>query len=237
MGMPVIGTVQNIERFTRDDLVAPREVPLRRRTRPSSPRPGTSTSKPSWRWPGSSLQRMPAIGADGMSPRRPAPAPYVGSAMGQRFTQVSQVFVNMAYPLAPARPEEMPAAALATRRVAGGHPVRRRHVGAADRHRPGTAGPGLHGGVEHRKRRRLVQFRRPCGHDPRQARAVDDRDRRRCCASRRSAIDPVHLERAKNQLAVSRVRSSERTYATMERAVEELFVRGMVTSDGRNDLR
>jgi hypothetical protein len=43
-------------------------------------------------------------------------------------------------------------------------------------------------------------------------------------------IDPVHLERAKNQLAVSRVRSSERTYATMERAVEELFVRGTVTS-------
>jgi predicted Zn-dependent peptidase len=43
-------------------------------------------------------------------------------------------------------------------------------------------------------------------------------------------IDPVHLERARNQLAVSRVRSSERTYATMERAVEELFIRGAVTS-------
>jgi predicted Zn-dependent peptidase len=42
-------------------------------------------------------------------------------------------------------------------------------------------------------------------------------------------IDPVHLERAKNQLSVSRVRSSERTYATMERAVEELFMRGTVT--------
>ena len=44
-----------------------------------------------------------------------------------------------------------------------------------------------------------------------------------------SRIDPVHLERAKNQLAVARVRSSERTYATMERAVEELFMRGLVT--------
>ena len=42
------------------------------------------------------------------------------------------------------------------------------------------------------------------------------------------AIDPVHLERAKNQLAVSRVRSSERSYAAMERAVEELFVHGSV---------
>jgi predicted Zn-dependent peptidase len=43
-------------------------------------------------------------------------------------------------------------------------------------------------------------------------------------------LDPVHLERAKNQLTVSRVRSSERTYATMERAVEELFARGTVTT-------
>jgi predicted Zn-dependent peptidase len=43
-------------------------------------------------------------------------------------------------------------------------------------------------------------------------------------------VDPVHLERAKNQMTVSRVRSSERTYATMERAVEELFVYGTVTS-------
>src|SRR5690606_25566297 len=41
-------------------------------------------------------------------------------------------------------------------------------------------------------------------------------------------IAPVHLERARNQLAVSRVRSSERTYASMERAVEELFVHGRV---------
>jgi predicted Zn-dependent peptidase len=44
-----------------------------------------------------------------------------------------------------------------------------------------------------------------------------------------ASIDPVHLERAKNQLTVSRVRASERTYATMERAVEELFASGTVT--------
>jgi predicted Zn-dependent peptidase len=43
------------------------------------------------------------------------------------------------------------------------------------------------------------------------------------------AIDPVHLERAKNQLTVSRVRAGERTYATMEQAVEELFASGRVT--------
>jgi predicted Zn-dependent peptidase len=44
-----------------------------------------------------------------------------------------------------------------------------------------------------------------------------------------TAIDPVHLERAKNQLTVSRVRGAERTYATMEQAVEELFAGGTVT--------
>jgi predicted Zn-dependent peptidase len=43
------------------------------------------------------------------------------------------------------------------------------------------------------------------------------------------AIDPVHLERAKNQLAFSRVRASERTFTSMERAVEEVFVHGAVT--------
>lgn len=43
-------------------------------------------------------------------------------------------------------------------------------------------------------------------------------------------IDAVHLERAKNQLTVSRVRAAERTYATMEQAVEELFASGTVTS-------
>ena len=39
----------------------------------------------------------------------------------------------------------------------------------------------------------------------------------------------MHLERAKNQLTVSRVRAAERTYATMEQAVEELFASGTVT--------
>jgi len=43
------------------------------------------------------------------------------------------------------------------------------------------------------------------------------------------AIDPVHLERARNQLSVARVRAGERTYATMEQAVEELFASGGVT--------
>ena len=42
-------------------------------------------------------------------------------------------------------------------------------------------------------------------------------------------IDPVHLERAKNQLTVSYVRASERPFATMERAVEELWASGSVT--------
>jgi predicted Zn-dependent peptidase len=61
------------------------------------------------------------------------------------------------------------------------------------------------------------------------------------------AIDPVHLERAKNQLTVWRVRAGERTYATMERAVEELYASGsilpaeesiaMIESLGAQDVR
>ena len=47
--------------------------------------------------------------------------------------------------------------------------------------------------------------------------------------SQAAAIDPVHLERAKNQLTVSRVRASERTFATMEQSVEQLFATGVVT--------
>jgi len=44
------------------------------------------------------------------------------------------------------------------------------------------------------------------------------------------SIDPVHLERAKNQLTVARVRASERPYATMEHAIEELFASGTVST-------
>ena len=44
-----------------------------------------------------------------------------------------------------------------------------------------------------------------------------------------TTIDPVHLERAKNQLTVARVRASERTFETMEQAVEEIFASGTVT--------
>ena len=44
------------------------------------------------------------------------------------------------------------------------------------------------------------------------------------------SIDPVHLERAKNQLTVTRVRASERPYATMEHAIEELFASGTVAT-------
>ncbi|RYF63709.1 MAG: insulinase family protein, partial [Comamonadaceae bacterium] len=43
-----------------------------------------------------------------------------------------------------------------------------------------------------------------------------------------AAIEPVHLERARNQLTVARVRGAERTYATMEQAVEELLASGSV---------
>ena len=45
-------------------------------------------------------------------------------------------------------------------------------------------------------------------------------------------VDPVHLERARNQLMVARIRALERSHATLERAAEELFVHGVVAPPG-----
>ena len=59
MGMPVIGTVGNIEGFTRRRPGPPRAVPTTSPARPWSPRPATSTSTPGSRSPGSLLQRWP----------------------------------------------------------------------------------------------------------------------------------------------------------------------------------
>jgi hypothetical protein len=100
MGMPVIGTLKNIEGFTREDLVAHvRRTTWRRRR--WSPRRATSTSMPS------SRRRAPVRRHAGVGPAcaaAGAAGAYVGSARGKRFSQVSQVFVNLAYPVWRRRP-------------------------------------------------------------------------------------------------------------------------------------
>jgi predicted Zn-dependent peptidase len=227
MGMPVIGTVENIERFTREDVVAH----VRAHYLPQNTvvvAAGNFDVDGFLALAAELFSAMPASAADAAS--QPAEPPeYVGSAQAQRFTRVSQVFVNLAYPLAPASADELPqqrwrlAAALAANLFGGGMSAPlvdtiRERLGLAY-----TAQSSMESGdawadfIVHAVTTpdKLDQLMTATGG---------------LLRAQAQAIDPVHLERAKNQLTVSRVRSSERTYATMERAVEELFARGTVTS-------
>jgi predicted Zn-dependent peptidase len=225
MGMPVIGTVENIERFTRDDLVAHVR---------SHYRPGNTVVAAAGNFDVDAfLARAAELFAGmpaGSDPQNPAAAatPYVGTVMARRFSQVSQVFVNLAWPLAPADAAELQeprwrlVASVAAILFGGGmsaplvDTVRERLGLAYSTDASTDSGDVWSNFVVHAvttpdKLEQLMNatgtlLREHAGH-----------------------IAPVHLERAKNQLAVSRVRSSERSYPVMERAVEELFIRGAVT--------
>ncbi|MGO4393974.1 M16 family metallopeptidase [Variovorax sp. M-6] len=226
MGMPVIGTVGNIEGFTRHDLV--RHVQSHYVAEKTVVAAAGNFDVEAWvALAGELFAAMPPS-ADLAVSRQPAPAKYVGQAMARRFTQVSQVFLNMAYPLAPARQEEMSqqrwrlAATIAANLFGGGMSAPlvdtvRERLGLAY-----TADSTMDSGdvwanfVVH---------------------AVTTPDKLDALVTatggllraQATTIDPVHLERAKNQLIVSRVRAGERTYAAMEQAVEELFASGTVT--------
>ncbi|MGJ7484795.1 M16 family metallopeptidase [Variovorax sp. LT2P21] len=226
MGMPVIGTVKNIEGFTRQDLV--RHVQSHQVASNTVVVAAGNFDVEAWlALAGDLFAAMPSSAAPSAS--RPAtPATYVGQALAQRFTQVSQVFLNMAYPLVPARPDAMPqqrwrlAASLAASVFGEGmssplvDTVRERLGLAYTAHATMDSGDVWANFVVH---------------------AVTTPDKLDALVTatgallraQATAIDPVHLERAKNQLTVSRVRAAERTYATMEQAVEELFASGTVT--------
>lgn len=227
MGMPVIGTVENIERFTRADLVAHvKSHYVAEKTVVTAA--GNFDVDAFMALAERLFAGMPQ--ANGGLPLAPCvPASYIGSAMGRRFSQVSQVFVNLAYPLAPAQAHDLRqqrwrlVASVAAILFGGGMSAPltdtiRERLGLAYTAESSTE----HGDV-------WLNF---------VVHAVTTPDKLEQLMTatggllREQAvrIDPVHLERAKNQLAVSRVRSSERSYATMERAVEELFMRGTVTS-------
>jgi len=226
MGMPVIGTVENIEGFTRDDLV--RHVQQHYVAGKTVVAAAGHFDVDAWMNLAEDLFAAMPASAGGAVSHPPVPAAHASQAVARRFTQVSQVFLHIAYPLAPNGPGGMPpqrwrlAAALATNLFGGGmsspwvDTVRER-LGLAY-----TADATLDSGdawlnlVVHAvttpdKVQALVQ-------------ATGE-----LLQAQAAAIDPVHLERAKNQLTVSRVRASERPFATMERAVEELFAQGSVT--------
>jgi predicted Zn-dependent peptidase len=226
MGMPVIGTVGNIEGFTRDDLV--RHVQSHYVAEKTVVAAAGNFDVESWMvLAGELFAAMPPSGGLPAS-RLPAHAKYVGDAMARRFTQVSQVFLNIAYPLAPARREEMSqqrwrlAASLAANLFGGGmsaplvDTVREQLGLAYTAHSTMDSGDVWANFVVH-------AVTTP---DKLDALVTATGDLLRAQAA---TIDPVHLERAKNQLTVSRVRAGERTYATMEQAVEELFASGTVT--------
>ena len=226
MGMPVIGTVENIEGFTRDDLL--RHVQAHYAAEKTVVVAAGNIDVGAWvALAGELFAAMPRS-ADLPALRQPVPAKYVGHAEGKRFTQVSQVFLNIAYPLAPAKPEEMSqqrwrlAAAVAANLFGGGmssplvDTVREQLGLAYTAHSTMDSGDVWANFVVH-------AVTTP---DKLDALVAATGELLRAHAI---AIDPVHLERAKNQLTVSRVRAGERTYATMEHAVEELFASGTVT--------
>ena len=227
MGMPVIGTLENIERFTRQDLIAHvKSHYVAEKTVVTAA--GNFDLEAFLALAERLFAGMPRS-ADGIALAPVAPADYIGSAMGRRFGQVSQVFVNLAYPLAPAKAQELQqqrwrlVASVAAILFGGGMSAPltdtiRERLGLAYTAESSTDhGDVWFNFVVHAITTpdKLEQLMTATGGLLRE---------------HATRIDLVHLERAKNQLAVSRVRSSERTYATMERAVEELFVRAMVTS-------
>ncbi|MGC4061386.1 MAG: pitrilysin family protein [Aquabacterium sp.] len=228
MGMPVIGTVENIEGFTRDDLV--RHVQQHYVADNTVVAAAGHFDVDAWMRLAEDLFTAMPASADSASSHAPVPAAHVGQAVARRFTQVSQVFLNIAYPLTPTGTgtDGMPSqrlrltAALAANLFGGGMSAPlvdtvRERLGLAY-----TADANLDAGdnwltfVVHAvttpdKVEALVQATGELLH------------------AQAATIDPVHLERAKNQLTVSYVRASERPFATMERAVEELWASGGVT--------
>jgi predicted Zn-dependent peptidase len=226
MGMPVIGTLENIERFTREDVVA--HVQSHYVAGKTVVTAAGNFDVDAFFTLAERLFGGMRASPDATAPGPPAPAKYLGKAVGRRFSQVSQVFVNIAYPLAPEQPEAMReqrwrlAASVAAILFGGGmsapltDTVRERLGLAYTAQSTPEHGDAWFNFIIHAITTpdKLEQLMTATGGLLRE---------------HAQRIDPVHLERARNQLAVSRVRASERTYATMERAVEELFVRGTVT--------
>lgn len=226
MGMPVIGTVANIEAFTRQDLVS--HVQAHYVADKTVVVAAGNVDVEAWVALAGELFAGMSTSADRPALRAPTPATYVGRPLARRFTQVSQVFLNIAFPLAPTQADALAqqrwrlAGALAANLFGGGmsaplvDTVREQLGLAYTAHATMDSGDVWANFVVH-------AVTTP---DKLDALVTATGDLLRAQAA---GIDPVHLERAKNQWTVARVRAAERTYATMEQAVEELFASGTVT--------
>lgn len=225
MGMPVIGTVANIESFTRQDLI--HHVQSHYVAEKTVVAAAGNFDVDSWLVLATELFAAMPSAPEHLKRGCPEPARYVGAVLASRFTQVSQVFVNIAYPL-----------------VSGGGRVRN-----TQRFRLTASlaayvfGEGMSSPLVDTVREQLglaytAYATAESGDvwanfivhavttpDKLEALLTATGDLLRMHAA---SVHPVHLERAKNQLTVSRVRAGERTYTTMESSVEELFASGSV---------
>lgn len=225
MGMPVIGTVANIERFTRQDLV--RHVQTHYVGHNTVVVAAGHFDVDAWMALAAELfADMRAAPEPAMVQQR-TPAPYTGHALARRFTQVSQVFVNIAYPLVPAAQQEVPERRWRVTASLAAH----------------LFGEGMSSPLVDTVREQLglaytayatMETGDVWGNFIIHAVTTPDKldalvsATGRLLQAQANGVDPVHLERAKNQLTVARVRAGERPYATMEQAVEELFASGTV---------
>ncbi|WP_326536011.1 M16 family metallopeptidase [Pseudorhodoferax sp.] len=225
MGMPVIGTVDNIEGFARSDLV--RHVQSHYVAQKTVVAAAGNFDVEAWMALAAELFGAMPSAPDPAQAKPPAPTAYLGQAVARRFTQVSQVFVNIAYPVAPAQQDAVSqqrwrlVAAVAANLFGGGmsSPLAdtiRERLGLAY-----TADATIDKGDV------WANFVVSAVTTPDKLDALVAATGE-LLRAQAAAIDPVHLERAKNQLAVARVRTAERTYATMEQAVEELLASGTV---------
>ena len=223
LGMPVIGTLPNIERFTRDDVVAHVQAHYVAEKTVVAAAGNLDVAA----FLADARRLFSGMRRGGEAPAAAAVPQHIGKAMGKRFTQVSQAFVNLSYPVVPAAEEVAQqrwrlAASLASTLFGGGmsspftDTVRERMGLAYTAQSHAEHGDAWFNLIVHAVTTpdKLEQLVTATGGLLRE---------------HARGIDPVHLERAKNQLAVSRVQSSERSYAAMERAVEELYVHGRVT--------
>ena len=225
MGMPVIGTVANIEGFTRQDLV--RHVQSHYVAQKAVVVAAGNFDVDAWLALAAELFGAMPASCDAHVLAPPRPAPYVGQALARRFTQVSQVFVNIAYPLAPTTQQDETAqrARLAASLAA--------YLFGEGMSSPLVDTVREQQGLAYTTYATLESADVWANFIVHAVTTPDKLDALltatgRLLRAQAAAIDSVHLERAKNQLTVSRVRAAERPFATMEQAVEELFTQGSV---------
>ncbi len=225
MGMPVIGTVANIEGFTRQDLM--RHVQSHYVAQKAVVVAAGNFDVDAWLALAAQLFAAMPAATDARVLAPPRPAPYLGQALARRFTQVSQVFVNIAYPLAPTTQQDETAqrARLAASLAA--------YLFGEGMSSPLVDTVREQQGLAYTTYATLESADVWANFIVHAVTTPDKLDALltatgRLLRAQAAAIDSVHLERAKNQLTVSRVRAAERPFATMEQAVEELFTQGSV---------